>query len=642
MLISDMIGQLGGQNVNGGNKNTATASLRFAESTKSGDTSLSSFKPGEVFEGTVSDIKDDKVTISLSNGKTLMARIEGAVPMNQGQSVFFEVRSNEGGTIKISPMPDDDFSNPILNDALKNAGLPITANNLSLVKEMMNNGISINADNLGRMGRIVNTNSSVDISTIINMDKMGIKITPDNISNFTRLEENNNALLKEADNITSSISKMFESSGMSGESIVDFENTILSSLDKLSNGKNVLPTGSGVDTIVNLSESVTDGVKTDQNSENVLNKDLTGLLTETRSDTVDATTILGKQDVTSALQQQGNVIVTNNVDGEKETVNNQPVKSESNINIADEIIINDSAENKPEDSASKTLQSNTDNVLEKSNLSGDMVKVSDELSKLPGFKDSNQQIFDENGNLKPTVSGKELLETAVSFFKDNPEIARDHAKSFFSGKEYNNILSDIMKGDWSLNPDQVSSKDVVKELYKNLEKQLDTINNIAKNFSGNNNPVSDAINSAKGNVDFINQLNQMYSYVQIPLKMMNQNATGDLYVYTDKRKKGGKSSDSLTAFLHLSLDKLGNVDIAVKLNRKNAEVKFYMDNDSSYKLVMDNKDILIDRLAKKGYTSKIEVSEESQPENFVEKFLNESLGNSTSHDIKRFSFDVRA
>jgi len=94
MLISDMIGQLGGQNVNGGNKNTATASLRFAESTKSGDTSLSSFKPGEVFEGTVSDIKDDKVTISLSNGKTLMARIEGAVPMNQGQSVFFEVRSN--------------------------------------------------------------------------------------------------------------------------------------------------------------------------------------------------------------------------------------------------------------------------------------------------------------------------------------------------------------------------------------------------------------------------------------------------------------------------------------------------------------------------------------------------------------------
>ena len=57
---------------------------------------------------------------------------------------------------------------------------------------------------------------------------------------------------------------------------------------------------------------------------------------------------------------------------------------------------------------------------------------------------------------------------------------------------------------------------------------------------------------------------------------------------------------------------------------------------------MDNKDILIDRLAKKGYTSKIEVSEESQPENFVEKFLNESLGNSTSHDIKRFSFDVRA
>jgi len=642
MLISDMIGQLGGQNANGGNKNNATVSLRLAESTKSGDTSLSSFKPGEVFEGTVSDIKDDKVTISLSNGKTLMARIEGSVPMSQGQSVFFEVRSNEGGTIKISPMPNGDFSNPILNDALKNAGLPITANNLSLVKEMMNNGISINADNLGRMGRIVNTNSSVDISTIINMDKMGIKITPENISNFVRLEDNNNALLKEADNITASISKMFESSGMSGESIVDFENTLLLSLDKLTNGKNVLPTGSSAETIVNLSESATDGVKTDQNSENVLNKDLTGLLTETGSDTVDDAPTLGKQSVTSALQQQDNVIVTKNDDGEKDTVNNQPIKSESNINIADEIIINGSAENKPEDSVSKTIQSNINNVLGQSNISGDMVKLSDDLSKIPGFRDSNQQIFDENGNLKPTVSGKELLETAVSFFKNNPEIANEYAKSFFSGKEYNNILSDIMKGDWSLNPEQVSSKDAVKELYKNLEKQLDAINNIVKNFSGNDNPVSNAIDSAKGNVDFINQLNQMYSYVQIPLKMMNQNATGDLYVYTDKRKKAGKSSDSLTAFLHLSLDKLGNVDIAVKLNRKNAEVKFYMDNDLSYKLVMDNKDMLIDRLAKKGYTSQIDISEESQPENFVEKFLNESMGNSMSHDVKRFSFDVRA
>lgn len=642
MLISDMIGQLGGQNVNGGNKKLATVSLSSAESTKAGDTSLSSFKPGEIFEGTVSDIKDDKVTLSLSNGKTLMARIEGDVPMNQGQSVFFEVRSNDGGTIKITPMTDGDFSNPILNDALKNAGLPVTENNLSLVKLMMNNGLPINADNLSRMGRIVNSNSSVDISTIISMDKMGIKITQENISNFTRFEENNNALLKEADNITNSFSKMFESSGMSGESITDFENTLLSSLDNLFSSKNIISTEDNSAITEALSNGLSEVSKTEQGYENILSDNLNGMANESESGAAANQTILSGKDLNSVLEQQINVADNQNIDAEKTTVNNQSFNSENSNDASNEILINNSSNNDIENIVPKASDNNADIIMEQSGLPGDMSKVSDELSKLPGFRESNQQIFDENGNLKSTVSGKDLLEAAVSFFKDNPEMAREHAKSFFSSKEYNNILSDIMKGDWSLKPDQVSSKDAVKELYKNLEKQLDTIDHIAKNFSGNDNPVSDAVKSAKGNVDFINQLNQMYSYVQIPLKMMNQNATGDLYVYTDKRKKGGKNSDSLSAFLHLSLDKLGNVDISVKLNKKNVDVKFYMDNDLSYKLVMDNKELLIDRLAKKGYTSKIEVSEESQPENFVEKFLNDNSINQSNHDVKRFSFDVRA
>lgn len=37
------------------------------------------------------------------------------------------------------------------------------------------------------------------------------------------------------------------------------------------------------------------------------------------------------------------------------------------------------------------------------------------------------------------------------------------------------------------------------------------------------------------NVEFMNQVNQMYTYAQIPLKMSGQHASGELFVYTNKR-----------------------------------------------------------------------------------------------------------
>ena len=39
----------------------------------------------------------------------------------------------------------------------------------------------------------------------------------------------------------------------------------------------------------------------------------------------------------------------------------------------------------------------------------------------------------------------------------------------------------------------------------------------------------------RGNIEFMNQLNQAYTYVQVPLKMSGQNANGELYVYTNKK-----------------------------------------------------------------------------------------------------------
>ena len=62
------------------------------------------------------------------------------------------------------------------------------------------------------------------------------------------------------------------------------------------------------------------------------------------------------------------------------------------------------------------------------------------------------------------------------------------------------------------------------------------------------------------NVDYMNQLNQLYSYVQLPMKLTTQNAHSELYVMTRKKRLGEKGG-AFTALLHLDMEVLGSMDI---------------------------------------------------------------------------------
>ena len=64
---------------------------------------LEELSSGSVFEGTVSSVKNGKVTLALSDGQTITARLSGKVPLSQGTPMFFQVKSNDGATIEIKP-----------------------------------------------------------------------------------------------------------------------------------------------------------------------------------------------------------------------------------------------------------------------------------------------------------------------------------------------------------------------------------------------------------------------------------------------------------------------------------------------------------------------------------------------------------
>jgi hypothetical protein len=63
------------------------------------------------------------------------------------------------------------------------------------------------------------------------------------------------------------------------------------------------------------------------------------------------------------------------------------------------------------------------------------------------------------------------------------------------------------------------------------------------------------VTNLRQNIDFMNQLNQMYTYIQLPLKMSNKTANGELYVFTNKRSLV-KENGAVSALLHLNMENL--------------------------------------------------------------------------------------
>lgn len=64
------------------------------------------------------------------------------------------------------------------------------------------------------------------------------------------------------------------------------------------------------------------------------------------------------------------------------------------------------------------------------------------------------------------------------------------------------------------------------------------------------------------NLNFMKTLNETFPYIQLPIKLQNQNAHADLYVMTRKEALK-KNPDNLKVLLHLDMEHLGTLDIRI-------------------------------------------------------------------------------
>lgn len=182
-------------------------------------------------------------------------------------------------------------------------------------------------------------------------------------------------------------------------------------------------------------------------------------------------------------------------------------------------------------------------------------------------------------------------------------------------------------------------KQQVERLYEKLMKTADIIKN---HVSGKkDDELGTSANELKNNLSFMNELNRLESYVQLPVRFSSEDANGDLYVYNRKRKKEN-GDEPLTAFLHLDLMYLGATDINVSLKNNGVKIVFTLDNAVSERLVLEHLDELVNRLREKGYSASADANSAGKKT----KTADNALLPITEHNenvvsIKRYTLDIR-
>mgnify|MGYP001135847852 FL=1 len=208
------------------------------------------------------------------------------------------------------------------------------------------------------------------------------------------------------------------------------------------------------------------------------------------------------------------------------------------------------------------------------------------------------------------------------------------------GKEFESLLKSEIGKQWLIEPKNVADPHKVEQLYERIREQSARLQEALQTSGKGDVPLAKSVQNIQSNVDFMNQMNHMFTYVQLPLKMIGNNAHGDLYVYTNKKNLAAKDGN-VSALLHLDMEHLGALDVYVTMQQNKVNTNFTLQDESALDLIEQHISLLDERLAKRGYNLKAQfyVKEEEQDDSIMNIILKHEKNISV---LSRTSFDMRA
>ena len=497
MHISDMLGQYN-RNISSG-----TEELKAASGMQKVVSTLEELSSGSVFEGTVSSVKNGKVTLALSDGQTITARLSGKVPLSQGTPMFFQVKSNDGATIEIKPYTGaGSGGNPILTNALTEGTVPVTERNLAMVDAMMKEQMPIDKQSLLNMARIANMNPGVDITTVVNMTKLGIPVSPEMAAQFENYMTDEHAILQEMDQAMNELADLAGSSDLTPNQAVQMNHKILSIL---------------------LPEQTATGapVNTEGQIENSGQSMAEGQIVTGGQITAEGQIVTGGQ--TTA---EGQILTDGRLGAEEQTVNGEQTTTAGQA-IQEGTggqALGDVLSEQQFSSLGRLLQ-NIPSLVESTKLFPEAMEQDIFIDTLEDesvaqnlmTEDAAWKAADGKTALDKNLTVSDFLCTVSQLLSENNGMASQSIQKLFGSDAYKSLLRNVMEQQWLIQPEALKQEKKISQLYEKLEQQMRQVEDALKEAGVTKTRFPETAAEVRGNIEFMNQLNQAYTYVQVPL-----------------------------------------------------------------------------------------------------------------------------
>lgn len=258
-------------------------------------------------------------------------------------------------------------------------------------------------------------------------------------------------------------------------------------------------------------------------------------------------------------------------------------------------------------------------------------QLTSKLRDIPNTAELSDRIW------KGNISANDLLVEIKNVLEDSEP--RNIVK-ILSSDQYQAVMKEAILNNWTISPNSLKQKDIVKDTYDNMYKQLNELQSLVSKLPLDKSiaeSLTKELAGTKSNINFMNTINNLFSYVQLPLKLRDQNVHSDLYVMTNKKKLQTDKSN-LNVLLHLDMEYLGSMDINIGLSGNVVNSKFHVSDEYTHELLSKNMEQLEYALLEKGFLFNSSVDLKEKDVNLVNDFLS---SDTPSTSIKRYTFDMR-
>lgn len=543
---------------------------------------IKSLVPGKLLQGEVVEKNGVEVRIKLSEDLVMTARLDQEVNVEEGKLLTFQVKNN-GASLVLNPL----FTNTAASDnvlkALQMANLPVTDATISMTEQMMQQGMSVDARSLQQVFRDVAAHSDAPVQDIVLLHELSLPVDETNLQQIASYRELTHQLIRGMADVVEGLAEAYaEVSAEQGKAAADG-----------------------------------------------MLRQITGLF------------LSGQEGEAGAAETETGI-----PDGQVLTQTEETVQADGSVRTERAVPPEETALTAGQENRMEGMPENTENLNQTAfPKTGEDIPIGkDGLSPVQ----TGQEGIGEQETEPAKQPSEKTVYRAEEVIPEKQTAAEAPAESAIQqtaehGKEWDTVQRLFAKKifhNWCIEPEEGVSAEKVDRLYRQIKEQLTGLQEILQEYGADKGNAMKSVLHMSRNLDFMEQLNQMYTYVQLPLKLEQRQANGELYVFSNKRSLA-KKDGAVSALLHLDMEQLGPVDVYVAMQENRVTTRFQVQDEEMLLFLNEHMHILTKRLAQKGYDLKCEMAVRNGEggANPVEQLLQKDK---SAGVMMQYGFDVRA